>query len=658
MTLINRSKFISNTLLRKAVAIQLLVVLVLMTVLIGPGISGINTVNAYRVANIPESPRDPVWNSIPATNLSLGSNELTGGHGRPDLTQANNIEVKAAYNASELFMRFRWRDARVDNIHSYWEFRDGAWIKHEKGNTDSSNILEQDRLYMAWPITDIAGRDGKTFAEVGCAASCHKVVASGPDKDKIVPMDAGQGQLNKCASCHLNSGTRPGTFAHQAGTNNCIDCHGDRSFNPTASYNDTPTPVVADHALPDGGSLDIWHWKSSNATIGMVDDQVVTGGKKRGNDTAPGIDFDNKHASFNAPARIWPSGQAPSLSYVATKRDFNNTMIALNALDPTKLADGVTNVPEGTIVKNKLANNADANPNSADIRTSLRRSGEYYEIVIRRKLNTGEAKDYQFADLQANHPFSIAVTDASETNHAGSALQNLKFLADTKAPVANLSVPAISTNVSSGLNFMVKWSASDNTVGSGVNNFDIKYRKAGTSTWLDWLSEEVDNNGVFGLSKQPLSIVAGQTFEFKARATDDAGNVGAYTAVRKTVVPLDDNTFSFQGSWKADNSVNHFRGSAKSTNVKGSFASERFTGKSFTLIGPKGPDMGKISIYVDGKLIKTIDQYSATNVYRSKLFTKSWTASGLHKIIIERAGTKNTASSGKRIAIDAIAIIK
>lgn len=647
---------ISNRILRKIVAIQMMIVLLLSTLLVGSGSSSIKTVNAYRVAHSPSNPRDTAWASIPATTLQLGADDLAGGHGRPNLAQTSNITVKAAYNETDLFMLLKWFDPDIDNIHSYWEFKDGAWVKHEAE-------VNHDRLYVAWAITDSIGKGGETFANKGCAMSCHKFNTS---NNNFVAMPEGQDQLNRCGACHNNSGIKLQGYKHTTnegdGTCSAVACHSgqDRSFNNQAIVDGSPVTVGADHILPDiDGKLDIWHWKASNGANGYMDDQVVKDGKKRTNDGSSAIDFHNRNASSNPthPLKVWPLGEERPLDYVATKRDYTNLMVALDAADPTRLADGITPVPEGTVVRMHMTNNLDATTTNLDIKSQFRRVNGYYEMVLKRKLANGDPYDYQFTNLNADHLFSIAAIDQGDINHAGSALQKLRFIPDTKAPVASMIAPAISSDISTASNFNLRWSGNDSILGSGVNNFDVFYRKAGNSLWSNWKSMTESTGSVFGLSSQPLLVKPGNVFEFKVRARDDAGNVG-WSTIKKTVVPFDHSVLSYHGNWSNQNSPNHYKGSVKSTSTKDSFATGKLTGKTLTLIGPKGPNMGKLKLYIDGTRIITIDQYAPKAKFRQKLFTKSWSKLASHKIVVEAAGLKNTASSGKKISIDGIAVSK
>ena len=93
----------------------------------------------------------------------------------------------------------------------------------------------------------------------------------------------------------------------------------------------------------------------------------------------------------------------------------------------------------------------------------------------------------------------------------------------------------------SGTSFGVSWTGSDN--GSGIAYYDIEYNLNG-GTWSRWLSQTTSTSANFtGASN-------GQQYQFRARAADNCGNVGAWTGAQAftnidsvaptaTVAPLD-----------------------------------------------------------------------------------------------------------------------
>jgi hypothetical protein len=87
---------------------------------------------------------------------------------------------------------------------------------------------------------------------------------------------------------------------------------------------------------------------------------------------------------------------------------------------------------------------------------------------------------------------------------------------ETEAPQCSLEpLPAVLGQAS----FELRWKGEDRV--SGLAHFDIQARENG-GAWSDWLSAT-------SLSASPFSAVDGATYEFRIRATDKAGNAGAWS---------------------------------------------------------------------------------------------------------------------------------
>ncbi|MBN2148378.1 MAG: hypothetical protein JW726_13395 [Anaerolineales bacterium] len=95
-------------------------------------------------------------------------------------------------------------------------------------------------------------------------------------------------------------------------------------------------------------------------------------------------------------------------------------------------------------------------------------------------------------------------------------------LQDTQAPTAAATCPA----QSSSLSFGVSWSGTDDM--SGIASYDVQYR-VGTGSWADWpgLSAVTLTSSTFGPTT-PVTVQRGETYAFRVRARDNAGNLGTY----------------------------------------------------------------------------------------------------------------------------------
>ncbi len=75
--------------------------------------------------------------------------------------------------------------------------------------------------------------------------------------------------------------------------------------------------------------------------------------------------------------------------------------------------------------------------------------------------------------------------------------------------------------------FTVQWSGSDSL--SGIARYDVQYRVGPGGTWQDWLTNTTTTQATFG-PQSPVSLTGNQTYYFRVRAHDNAGNVETYPA--------------------------------------------------------------------------------------------------------------------------------
>jgi len=92
---------------------------------------------------------------------------------------------------------------------------------------------------------------------------------------------------------------------------------------------------------------------------------------------------------------------------------------------------------------------------------------------------------------------------------------------DTTAPSSYASSPAQSVSLS----FTVSWTGSDAT--SGVAYYDVQYRVDTGGTWTNWLTHTSETSAIFGTTS-PVVVVRGETYYFRVRADDLAGNAENY----------------------------------------------------------------------------------------------------------------------------------
>jgi len=97
------------------------------------------------------------------------------------------------------------------------------------------------------------------------------------------------------------------------------------------------------------------------------------------------------------------------------------------------------------------------------------------------------------------------------------------IILDRIAPESSATSPEVTVNTS----FALTWSGTDNL--SGIAAYDIQYRVGAAGVWTDWLLGTTKTTAVFG-SHLPVVVTQGETYYFRVRAHDLAGNVEEYPA--------------------------------------------------------------------------------------------------------------------------------
>ena len=73
---------------------------------------------------------------------------------------------------------------------------------------------------------------------------------------------------------------------------------------------------------------------------------------------------------------------------------------------------------------------------------------------------------------------------------------------------------------------------------------------------------------------------------------------------------------------------------------------------AFYLIGDKCTGCGKFQVYVDGKLVKTVDSHASSTLSRQTLYSRTFTGTKTHTIKIKTLGT----AGRPKVRIDAIGV--
>ena len=79
-------------------------------------------------------------------------------------------------------------------------------------------------------------------------------------------------------------------------------------------------------------------------------------------------------------------------------------------------------------------------------------------------------------------------------------------------------------------------------------------------------------------------------------------------------------------------------------------------GTGFDLYIPASNARGRANLYVDDKLVTTIDQYTATSINNKLIYSTNSLSQGSHTVKLEVLGQKNSSSKGNAIIFDKVVI--
>jgi exopolysaccharide biosynthesis protein len=209
--------------------------------------------------------------------------------------------------------------------------------------------------------------------------------------------------------------------------------------------------------------------------------------------------------------------------------------------------------------------------------------------------------------------------------------------ADVLAPVAKAPTHEVldGRSLSTGaVPFLVSWPAATDK-GRGVASYEVEQRTA-DGAWTPLARTPVTDRNV------RVELVPGRQYRFRVRATDRAGNVGAWvggTLFRLGAVQELSSAVVRGGHWTLRTSASFYGGRAISSETAGSSARIAFAGQEIAWISTVGPTRGAARVYVDGALVRTVDLWAKTAATQRIAFATSWSSAGRHTLEIRVVGT-------------------
>lgn len=216
-------------------------------------------------------------------------------------------------------------------------------------------------------------------------------------------------------------------------------------------------------------------------------------------------------------------------------------------------------------------------------------------------------------------------------------------LADRSAPVTTRPVQRIASATvpfDPSVPVDISWSGSDR--GWGIAKYQLQRRRDGGA----WTTVALPTPRTTAIRQ---ALAAGATWEYRVRAVDRAGNVGAWQtgpAFRPRRVGDTSSVIVYRGAWSVTDDATALGGRYRAAATAGASATFAFTGRDVAWIAPRGPGMGRAEVWVDGALRRVVDLEAAAPAPRSVVFRAHWGARGDHLVRIRVLGTPGRPSVG------------
>lgn len=215
---------------------------------------------------------------------------------------------------------------------------------------------------------------------------------------------------------------------------------------------------------------------------------------------------------------------------------------------------------------------------------------------------------------------------------------------DRTAPVARMVSPSATVTLTPAIT--LSWAARDPGL-SGVAGYDVRYRyitSAGVfSPNIAWRT---------GITQTSASFpwTSGRQYCWSVRATDNESNVGAWSADRCSVSPVDDRQLIRSRGWEGTTNSAFYRGAVISSRVVGtSGATSTVRYRQVGVVTRTCPTCGVFTLYLGRTKLTTVNTKSSTtrNAHIVWLRFQSSPSAGALKVVV---------NGGGRVYLDGIAL--
>ena len=254
----------------------------------------------------------------------------------------------------------------------------------------------------------------------------------------------------------------------------------------------------------------------------------------------------------------------------------------------------------------------------------------------------------QFRDAAGNE--SVAASDTIGLDTVAPAVT---------APRSDVTAPsALAASGSATVPVRVSWSGSDAT--SGLQRYRL-YQSVNGAAY-----GEITLSPVLSTTKVVYLTPGSNTYRFATRSYDNAGNASALTAGPTFTTRLLEETtaaptVAFSSGWTSAALTGASGGYVRYSSTAGHSVTVSTSASGLALVSAKGPNRGKVAIYVDGATTPaaTVDLYASTQQTRQIVFARTFSGTlATHSLKVVVLGSRNAASTANRADVDAFVALR
>jgi hypothetical protein len=318
---------------------------------------------------------------------------------------------------------------------------------------------------------------------------------------------------------------------------------------------------------------------------------------------------------------------------------------------------GADNIPPETTVDSGPSGTV--NDTSASFAFSSTEPDSTFECRIDAGAFQGCTSPKSYSNLSnGSHTFEVRATDRAGNTDATPASRTwtVDATVDTTAPAVQPPARSFVQNSrldTSTIPVQLTWSATDS---GGVAAYQL---------------QQSTNGGAYQNVSLPSatatiitrSLTPGNTYQFQVRAQDQAGNWSSWkpgASFQVNAYQESASAISYAGLWSTQTLAGAYGGAQKYAKGAGTEkATFAFTGSEVSWVAPTSSNRGKADVYLDGTRVATVDLYSSSGQTRKVVFTRAGLDPSVsHTLEVRVLGTKNAASKGKRVDVDAFVVLR